>query len=105
MNFVTICPLEIYQKHISKSLERKVQKIYDKPFYEKMKEVFGDGIPTGRSQCITVSPTMSKSWLHEMEWLYYIPPVSEEFLTSMKKRAFKVTYKGQLLTLATRIFL
>jgi len=104
MKFVTICPLETYQKHISKSLERKVQKIYDKPFYEKMKEVFVDGIPTGRSQCITVSSPMSKSWLHEMEWLYYLPPVSEEFLTSMKKRAFKVTYKGQLLTSDTRIF-
>lgn len=104
MKFVTICPLETYQKHISKSLERKVQKIYDKPFYEKMKEGFGDGIPTGRSQCITVSSTVSKSWSHEIEWLYYLPPVSEEFLTSMKKRAFKVTYKGQLLTSDTRIF-
>lgn len=35
MKFVTICPLETYQKHISKSLERKVQKIYDKPFLGK----------------------------------------------------------------------
>lgn len=104
MKFVTVCPLEIYQNYISKSLERKVQKIYDKPFYEKMREVFEGGIPTGRSQCITASITSSKSWLHEMEWLYYLPPVSEEFLTSMKKRAFKVTYKGQLLTSATRIF-
>lgn len=104
MKFVTICPFEIYQKHISKNLERKVQKLYDNPFYEKMKEVFEGGIPTDRSQCITVIPTMSKSWLHEMEWLDYLPPVSEEFLTSMKKRAFKVTYKGQLLTSATRIF-
>lgn len=105
MKFVTTCPPETYQKHISKCLERRVQRLFDESFYQDMKEVFNKGVPEGQVYSITGSPTMSKSSLYELQWLYYQPPVSEELLNTIKKRAFKVTYKGQLLTSDTRIFL
>lgn len=105
MLITTLCPFKIYQDYLSKSFERKIQQFYSKSFFEDMREVFNKGIPEGRIHSMTGSPTMSKSSLYDLQWLYDRTPVSEECLNILRKRAFKVTYKGQLLTSETVVLL
>lgn len=96
----TSCPPKIYQDYMSKTFERKVV-----PFFETIRERFNNGVPEGQLCSITGSPTRSKSYADVLQWLDHQSLMSDDDIATIRKRAFKVTYQGQLLTSSTVVFL